>query len=157
MAVLFIFAEDFKVKTLLQNQLNEHRLSDSGFNIPMLNNFIPSHKCMHTFNLNIRVAAVFHNVPVPCLVLPRSSLAKTPFRLANSIGLIDAGYRGEVKAMVDVLDTHDTVEIPEGTRYFQVCQYNFLPWGEIRIVDTLEELPKAPDNRGDGGFGSTGH
>ena len=157
MSALFIFAETSEVKALLQKQLREHRFSDSGFNIPMLQNIIPQYKSVHTFNLGIRVAAVFHNVPVPCLVLPRSSMAKTPFRLANSLGLIDAGYRGEVKAMVDNLDTHDTIEIPEGTRYFQVCQYNFLPWGEIHIVDSLEHLPQPPDNRGDGGFGSTGH
>lgn len=157
MATLFIFAENIELQTMLKNQVSEHRLSDSGFNIPMLQNIIPQYKSMHTFNLGIRVAAVFQNVPVPCLVLPRSSLAKTPFRMANTLGLIDAGYRGEVKAMVDVLDSHDEITINNGTRYFQVCQHNFLPWDQIIIVDSLEALPRPPDNRGEGGFGSTGH
>ncbi|SVA76917.1 uncharacterized protein METZ01_LOCUS129771, partial [marine metagenome] len=33
--------------------------------------------------------------------MPRSSIAKTPLRLCNSIGLIDGGYRGEIMAVVD--------------------------------------------------------
>jgi dUTPase len=40
---------------------------------------------------------------------------------------------------------------------FQIVQHNWLPWKQIHIVDTLEELPAAPDNRGEGGFGSTGN
>ena len=34
-------------------------------------------------------------------LFPRSSISKTPLRLANSIGLIDGGYRGELVGMVD--------------------------------------------------------
>ncbi len=37
----------------------------------------------------------------PYLLMPRSSIAKTPLRLCNSIGLIDAGYRGEIMAVVE--------------------------------------------------------
>jgi dUTP pyrophosphatase len=72
--------------------------------------------------------------------------------MCNSIGLIDAGYRGEVKAMADNLD-NENIRIEEGTRMFQICQHNFLPWKNIVIVN---ELPAPPDNRGSGGFGSTG-
>lgn len=156
MAILFIYAENPDLKTLLHNQVNEHRCTDSGFNIPILKDYIPRYRSMHVFNLGIKVAAVKHNSPVPCLLLPRSSLSKTPFRMANSLGLIDAGYRGEVKAPVDVLDSRDEYNITNA-RYFQLCQHDFLPWNEIRIVNALEELPQAPDNRGEGGFGSTGH
>ena len=38
---------------------------------------------------------------LPYLLLPRSSISKTPLRLSNSIGLIDPGYRGEIIAVVD--------------------------------------------------------
>jgi dUTP pyrophosphatase len=37
----------------------------------------------------------------PYLLIPRSSISKTPLRMSNSIGLIDAGYRGEIMASVD--------------------------------------------------------
>jgi dUTPase len=83
--------------------------------------------------------------------------------MANSIGLIDAGYRGEVQAKVDVLshgrndtDSHPFEDGPDGSRLFQVCQHNFLPWNNIFIVSSLTELPTASDTRGEGGFGSTG-
>jgi dUTPase len=47
-------------------------------------------------------------------------------------------------------------EIKEGMRIFQLCQHSCLPWEKIILVDSLDELPKALDNRGSGGFGSTG-
>ena len=37
----------------------------------------------------------------PYLLMARSSISKTPLRLSNSVGLIDAGYRGEIMAAVD--------------------------------------------------------
>jgi dUTPase len=84
--------------------------------------------------------------------------------MANSIGLIDAGYRGEVQAKMDVLnygrtdtDIHPFEDGPDGSRLFQICQHNFLPWKYIMIVSSLTELPTASDNRGEGGFGSTGN
>ena len=47
----------------------------------------------------------------PYLVMSRSSIGKTPIRLANAVGLIDAGYRGEIIAVVDNIKTEDyTVE-----------------------------------------------
>jgi dUTP pyrophosphatase len=87
-------------------------------------------------------------------LLPRSSLAVTPYRLANSIGLIDQGYRGEVKAKVDVIESGQHV-VEQGARLFQICQHNFLPWDRIEIVRLPNELPMPNDNRGSGGFGST--
>jgi dUTP pyrophosphatase len=93
--------------------------------------------------------------PLPCILLPRSSISSTPFRLCNSIGLIDAGYRGELKAKADIMNVID-YEIKEGMRIFQLCQHSCLPWEKIILVDSLDELPKALDNRGSGGFGSTG-
>jgi dUTP pyrophosphatase len=165
MAILFIYAENPDLKTLLENQVNKHRHTDSGFDIPLLEQIINENTVrdgdyvQYTFNLGIKVAAVKNNVPMPCLLLPRSSLSKTPLRLSNSLGLIDAGYRGEVKAVTDVLNfrTNTNVHISAGSREFQLCQHDFLPWNQIRIVNALEELPQAPDNRGEGGFGSTGH
>jgi dUTPase len=76
--------------------------------------------------------------------------------MANSIGLIDMGYRGDVKAKVDVLERpNDAYMIPRGSRLFQICQGDFMPWDNVVIVQFERELPRAPDNRGAGGFGST--
>jgi len=149
---LYIRAENPELRDMIHKQIENHRFTDSGFDIPMVAQSIDLSEKVHAFSLGISVAATFAGNSKPCLLLPRSSIYKTPFRLCNSIGLIDAGYRGEVKAMVDNME-ETTVRYDSGTRLFQICQHNFLPWDNIVIVD---ELPAPPDDRGSGGFGSTG-
>ena len=85
-------------------------------------------------------------------LLPRSSISKTGLRLANSVGLIDAGYRGTLLAVVD---NHADEEktISNGDRYFQVAAPTLQPWDQIHIVS---EIPGGETLRGAGGFGSTG-
>ena len=89
----------------------------------------------------------------PCsfLLLPRSSISKTPLRLSNSIGLIDAGYRGEIQAPVDNI-SDDSYLIKKGTRLFQIVNPALTSFRKIEIVDNLSKT-----GRGEGGFGSTGH
>jgi len=155
MAILFIYAENPNLKTLLHNQVNKHRYTDSGFDIPLTSKKINLVE-QYTFNFEMYIAATnLEKNPLPCILLPRSSISSTPFRLCNSIGLIDAGYRGELKAKADIMYVID-YEIKEGMRIFQLCQHSCLPWEKIILVDSLDELPKALDNRGSGGFGSTG-
>ena len=150
---LYIKPLNDTVKELILNQLKSHRFTDSGFDIPVVKQIASTN--LHSFLLGVQISAtdVSGNC-MPCLLLPRSSLYKTPFRLANSIGLIDAGYRGEVQAKVDVFPgiTSDLI-VENGARLFQITSHNFLPFKNILVVD---ELPPAPDSRGQGGFGSTG-
>jgi dUTP pyrophosphatase len=85
------------------------------------------------------------------LVLPRSGLAsRQGLTLANSPGLIDAGYRGEVTCAMVNLDRDRTVSIKRGDR---IAQLVIIP---MRAVEPRwsEELP--PSERGEGGFGSSG-
>ena len=85
------------------------------------------------------------------LVLPRSGLAsKRGLTLANSPGLIDAGYRGEVVCAVVNLDRDAKVEIGVGDRIAQLVIVE-LP---SVVPGWAESLPET--TRGDGGFGSTG-
>jgi dUTPase len=76
--------------------------------------------------------------------------------MSNQIGLADAGYRGELIARVDYLGTENSYLIPDGRRLFQVVRHDWLPWKKIFFVDSVDALPPALDNRGSGGFGSTG-
>ena len=90
-------------------------------------------------------------------VLPRSSLAaKTTVRLGNSPGLIDAGYRGEIKAILDNSGTAAkglSVSCGE-TRLVQLCGPRLdLPL-LVNIVADRDEL--GATERGGGGLGSTG-
>ena len=85
------------------------------------------------------------------LVLPRSGLAsKRGLTMANSPGLIDAGYRGEVICAAVNLDREEPVKILVGDRIAQLLIVE-LPHVEPTWV---EELPES--TRGEGGFGSTG-
>lgn len=85
------------------------------------------------------------------LVLPRSGLASGQgLTLANSPGLIDSGYRGEIVCAVVNLDREHAVRIQRGDRIAQLVIVALPP------VDPawVGELP--PSTRGQGGFGSTG-
>lgn len=158
MATLYIFTDNNQLREMLFTAVDRYRSTDSGFDIPMLHEEVNLNECIHTFNLHVKVAATMDNQPMPCLLLPRSSISNTPYRMANSIGLIDMGYRGEVKAKVDVVTQHqynNELLIAPGTRLFQICRNNFMPWDRVVIVQFENELPAAPDNRGAGGFGST--
>lgn len=98
--------------------------------------------------------------PVGYYLYPRSSIVKTPFRMANSVGIIDAGYRGEVMAVVDNIDSAnndlkaclDRYAAPM-SRMFQICSPTLDPF-LVRIVEHENEL--GITERGSGGFGSTG-
>ena len=82
-------------------------------------------------------------------LLPRSSISKTPLRLANSVGLIDGGYRGEIMAPCDnIKDFEYTIE--EGQRLFQLVASDSSPIS-FSLVEKLSGT-----SRGSGGFGSTG-
>lgn len=83
---------------------------------------------------------------------PRSSLSKTSLRLANSVGIIDSGYRGKLIGMFDCLN--DEVSIEKYDRLVQISAPGLVPI-YAELVDTVEELGERT-LRGDGGFGSTG-
>jgi dUTP pyrophosphatase len=85
------------------------------------------------------------------LVLPRSGLAsRQGLTLANSPGLIDEGYRGEIIVAVINLDPDQPVEIRKGDR---IAQLLVVPFAEVTAAE-VTELP--PSSRGEAGFGSSG-
>jgi dUTP pyrophosphatase len=83
------------------------------------------------------------------MMFPRSSISKTPLRLANSIGLCDAGYTGELKA--PLCNTgNQPFHLKKGDRYVQLVAPN-LQEVSFEVVSQLRDT-----SRGSGGFGSTG-
>ena len=91
---------------------------------------------------------------------PRSSIVKTPFRLSNSVGIIDSGYRGELMAVVDNINAANgdmkvyiNQHMPPMSRMFQICSPTLQPF-MVQLVESEEMLGKS--ERGSGGFGSTG-
>ena len=83
---------------------------------------------------------------------PRSSIYKTPLRLANSTGIVDSGYRGNLIGIFDcnrqnyVIENHD--------RLIQICAPGLIPI-YVELVDSVNNLG-AETFRGERGFGSSG-
>jgi len=86
------------------------------------------------------------------LIFPRSSISKTPHTLANSVGVIDSGYRGEVKLRMryDENESREYLEYAPGDK---VGQLVVLP---IPLVQLEEVKELSSTDRGNGGFGSSG-
>jgi dUTP pyrophosphatase len=85
------------------------------------------------------------------LVLPRSGLAaRHGITLPNAPGLIDSGYRGEVRVLLLNTDTREPFEVAPGDRIAQLVLVRHES-PELIEVESLEETV-----RGAGGFGSSG-
>ncbi len=83
------------------------------------------------------------------LIFPRSSISKTPHTLANSVGVIDSGFRGEIKLRMRYEDNREDMEYSFGDRIGQLI---IIPYPQIEFEE-VTELNKT--ERGEGGFGST--
>jgi dUTPase len=83
---------------------------------------------------------------------PRSSLSKTNFRLANCVGIIDAGYNGNLMGVFDILEKNQS--LCKHDRLLQICAPELIPI-YVEIVDMFENLGEKTE-RGSGGFGSSG-
>ena len=96
----------------------------------------------------------------PFYTYARSSMSKTPLRLANNQGIIDAGYRGPLIGMFDCIYSNKQSifydwHMDDYSRMLQICAPGLIPI-HVKIVDRFEDL--GPNtSRGDGGFGSTGN
>jgi dUTP pyrophosphatase len=85
------------------------------------------------------------------LVLPRSGLARDHgISLVNAPGLIDSGYRGELRVLLLNNDPAEVFRIAAGDR---IAQLVLVP---VAIADAVEAPELADSVRGEGGFGSSG-
>jgi dUTP pyrophosphatase len=85
------------------------------------------------------------------LVLPRSGLAdRHGIALVNAPGLIDSGYRGELRVLLLNTDPTDAFEVAAGDR---IAQLLVAPFAEVEAVEATE---LAVSSRGAAGFGSSG-
>jgi dUTP pyrophosphatase len=91
---------------------------------------------------------------------PRSSTGtKTPLRLANSVGIIDSGYRGNIIAVFDNWKTRTDREnsshvVEEYDRVVQICPPDLTY--PMRVLMVENDALLGTTERGEGGFGSTG-
>ena len=100
-------------------------------------------------DLGIACEATYKDNPTAFYIYPRSSISKTPLRLANSVGIVDSGYRGNLMLALDNIK-QAPYTIRKGQRLAQICSPRLSPIF-FSIVESLSET-----ERGSGGFGSTG-
>jgi dUTP pyrophosphatase len=85
---------------------------------------------------------------------PRSSISKTPLMVANHVGIIDSGYRGELTGAFRHIGHEDNAYLVEKhNRLMQVCAPSLLP---LYVYICKKEEDISGSVRGEGGFGSTG-
>jgi len=85
------------------------------------------------------------------LILPRSSMGRRGIIIPNAPGLIDSGYRGQLKVLLLNL-TKEPYRVHIGDR---IAQLVIMKYEDADFIET-EELPASYDKRGVGGFGSSG-
>jgi len=162
--VLKLFVDgNEELKNAYRTAIDEHNMRlynnpfiDAGFDV--LNPFasVASAGQVNKINFSVKCEATMvmdndKSFPTGFYMYPRSSLSKTPLRLANSVGIIDAGYRGHLIGAFDCLGS--SFQTVEHDRYVQICAPTLCPIFVI-MVDNENQLEETV--RGAGGFGSTG-
>jgi dUTP pyrophosphatase len=125
-----------------------HHLGDAGGDLVAVEGCLlaPGARAMVATGLSIAIPEGYAG-----FVLPRSGLAsRFGVTCANAPGLIDAGYRGEIKVALVNLDPVLSYTVNPGDR---IAQLVIMATPDTEF-DEVQELPAS--NRGEGGFGSTG-
>jgi dUTP pyrophosphatase len=130
---------------------------NSGFDLFCPTNIECTHINKYMLDHNIACSMTFKGRFVGYYLYVRSSTPiKTPLRLANNVGIIDSGYRGNIKGCFDIIDTKNNFNFEKGNRYMQLCPPDIGKPMKVYIVDAFHNLGKK-NNRYCGGFGSTGN
>lgn len=148
MYVLELMVEDslrewYEARVSKHNETCKDPYADSGFDLACPEDA----KVTGLFFIDFKVRGAMYNGDIPSAyyLYPRSSISKTKFRLANSAGIIDRGYRGNIGAFFDCTES----KVERGQRLVQICSPTLEPF-EIRLVSSLSST-----ERGEKGFGSS--
>jgi dUTP pyrophosphatase len=148
---------DKEIASLYKSQ-NANSCENSGYDL-----YVPEDIVFHPFETKfvdhkVKCEMVDENgINIAYNLLPRSSISRTPLILGNSVGLIDAGYRGNIISALRYIpnngstDYSDMFVLKKGTRIVQICSSDLRPFDVIQSNDLSES------KRGTGGFGSTGN
>lgn len=141
------------------NMMMSSKYPDAGFDLftPLSEKSDLKSK-VNKVDFKVKTAMYKNNEPVSFTMHPRSSIYKTPFRLTNSTGIIDSGYRGNLGSVFDIHPKEGIAKLvyeeKDYDRYVQVCAPSLKRFN-VEIVEN-EELLGMDTERGSGGFGSTG-
>jgi dUTP pyrophosphatase len=170
--VLFLNFTNPEVVDYYQNIQTGFHKGDSGVDLytPCDHDFLPGETKLIDLGIKAEVrkyseyGGEFNNLSY--YLYPRSSISKTPLRMANSVGIIDAGYRGNLMAAITYIPSYDDLQrilevgtldnyppytLKKGTRLFQICSNDLTSFDNIGVLDELSD-----SSRGVNGLGSTG-
>lgn len=167
--VLFLYVEPSdKLFDWYKSSIHSRNLIDSGFDL-----FCPDDTLFEPIRskkIDFRVKGAMFSLglvpferaldnyellkPTAFYMYARSSISKTNFRLANNVGIIDSGYRGNIGAYFDAAPwSNDDYMMLEKQRHVQLCHPTLEPFYVI-MVDLASTLGST--ERGTAGFGSSG-
>ena len=149
MYVLFLTVEDslrewYEERVVKHNEKCLDQYADSGFDLACPED--ANVTGLSFVDFKVKGAMYKDSIPSAYFLYPRSSISKTKFRLANCTGIIDRGYRGNLGAFFDCMESR----MEKGQRLVQICSPTLEPF-EVRLVSSLSST-----ERGENGFGSTG-
>jgi dUTP pyrophosphatase len=163
--ILRIAIEDQELRDLYVPHIRSHNDAvtntshpNAGFDlfVPQVHS-VPA--TIQTYKLNHGVRAEMLSVdlngniqPTGFLLMPRSSLSNTSLMLANHVGVVDSGYRGDLIGAFRNLGQFEFVA-ERGIRLLQVCHPSLTPF-RVEMVSSVNDLSVTA--RGACGFGSTG-
>ena len=126
---------------------SQSRVTDAGHDLTIIKKVkdLTPKVSLYDTGLRVRVPHGYYTE-----IVPRSSLSKTGYMLANSIGVIDRSYNGNLLiALAKIDETTPTLSLP-----FRCCQLIFRKQEFLRVEEIDIDLEET--SRGNGGFGSTG-
>lgn len=123
------------------------RTSDVGYDLTIIRKVKPLNNVVSLYDTGIKIR-VPHGYYTE--IVPRSSLSKSGYMLANSIGIIDRSYNGNLYVALARIDE----SAPEIIFPFRCCQLIFKKQYHLQVKETKHDLEATA--RGEGGFGSTG-
>lgn len=121
--------------------------SDVGYDLTIIKSYKRLNKKTILYDTGIKVFPKFGYYTE---IVPRSSLSKSGYMLANSIGVIENSYSGNLFIALTKIDENS----PNLTLPFKCCQLVI----REQIYHSIKEIKELPSNnttRGEGGFGST--
>ena len=151
------------------DKMEKNSFADSGFDLFLPKEYVFTTakgkvdyevKCeMQTVRfIEPAISGIVEIAPTAFYLLPRSSISKMPLMLANSIGLIDSAYRGNIMAVFRYFaEECDNTDVPfKLDKYDRIVQIVHPSTYRIFVQLVDKEGDLTITERGDGGFGSTG-
>lgn len=138
---------EVKIEKLSRNAVipSYSKHGDAGLDLVATSVHFSKYKSIVEYGTDLAIEIPFGYVG---LIFPRSSIYKHDMILLNSVGVIDSGYRGEIKFKFWYQKMETAYEVGD-----RIGQLIIIPYPQIKFVET-DKLSET--ERGTGGYGSTG-